>query len=289
MTGSSRFNSEDAAQGSYLPRAPATELKGSVFTLTVLRLLSTNLDAVEKELKDHLAQAPRFFLNAPLVIDINAVKERSDLDFQILGDVLRQLNLIPVGVRNGTVALNARAVEAGFAVMRGGVGQDLPVKPGPAKQEPSPGSRPEAPVAAVEKPVAVEPPPAPEPATAPPVTDAPSATVPVAKSKIIDQPIRSGQQVYAPDGDLIVLAAVNAGAEIIADGNIHVYAPMRGRALAGVKGDNNARIFCHSMEAELVAIAGHYQVFEDKVPQPVYQRPVHVHLDDGRLIISPLN
>ena len=97
-------------------------------------------------------------------------------------------------------------------------------------------------------------------------------------SLIIDRPLRSGQQVYAKGGDLIILAAVNPGAEVIADGNIHVYAPLRGRALAGARGNAEARILTTVFAAELVSIAGIYRTFEEGVPQKLANQPVQVKL-----------
>jgi len=107
-------------------------------------------------------------------------------------------------------------------------------------------------------------------------------------TRMVTQPIRSGQRIYARGGDLIILAAVNAGAEVMADGNIHIYAPLRGRALAGVQGDQDARIFCHCMEAELIAIAGSYRFFEDNVPKEIYQKSVQIRLRGEQLDIVPI-
>ena len=101
--------------------------------------------------------------------------------------------------------------------------------------------------------------------------------------------VRTGQQVYAEDGDLIVTGAVSQGAELIADGNIHIYAPMRGRALAGAKGDTSARIFIHSMQAELVSIAGIYRNFEQDLPDHLHKQPVQILLQDNRLVISAID
>lgn len=98
---------------------------------------------------------------------------------------------------------------------------------------------------------------------------------------IIDRPLRSGQQVYARGGDLVVLAAVNAGAEVIADGSIHIYAPLRGRALAGASGETGARIFTTRFEAELVSIAGVYRTFEAGIPDALARKPVQVQLGDA--------
>ena len=130
----------------------------------------------------------------------------------------------------------------------------------------------EAPVKAAPPP---PPPPAPPPAPAAVVPPPPPPAVPV---RILDKPLRSGQQVYARGGDLVVLAAVNPGAEVIADGSIHVYAPLRGRALAGASGQTDARIFTTRFEAELVSIAGIYRTFASGVPDGLGGRPVHVQL-----------
>ena len=111
--------------------------------------------------------------------------------------------------------------------------------------------------------------------------------IPVSANMLVTTPVRSGQQLYAPGGDLIVLAPVSAGAEILADGNIHVYAPLRGRALAGVKGDTEARVFCQSLEAELISIAGSYKVNED-LRGELWKKPIKAHLSNDQLIIDPL-
>lgn len=108
------------------------------------------------------------------------------------------------------------------------------------------------------------------------------------RSKIHTQPVRSGQQIYAPDGDLILLGPISAGAEVLADGNIHVYGPLRGRVLAGIKGDTKARIFCQSLEAELVAVAGHYRVLEEP-DMDMRGKFVQIYLSEDRLIIEPLS
>lgn len=115
------------------------------------------------------------------------------------------------------------------------------------------------------------------------------ATVISNPTVLISTPVRTGQQVYAENGDLIVTGIVSQGAELIADGNIHIYAPMRGRALAGAKGDTNARIFIHSMQAELVSVAGIYRNFEQDLPDHLHKKPVQVSLQDNRLVISAID
>ena len=106
---------------------------------------------------------------------------------------------------------------------------------------------------------------------------------------LVSTPARTGQQVYAENADLIVTGAVSQGAELIADGNIHVYAPMRGRALAGAGGNRNARIFIHSMQAELVSVAGIYRNFEQDLPDHLHKKPVQISLQDDRLVISAID
>ena len=104
----------------------------------------------------------------------------------------------------------------------------------------------------------------------------------------VSEPVRTGQQVYAENADLIVTGMVSEGAELIADGNIHVYAPMRGRALAGAAGRRDARIFIQSMQAELVSVAGIYRNFEQRLPEHLYRKPVQIFLQDDRLVIAAI-
>jgi septum site-determining protein MinC len=108
-----------------------------------------------------------------------------------------------------------------------------------------------------------------------------------ALTKIIDQPVRSGQRIYAPGGDLIVIAQVSPGAEIMADGNIHVYGALKGRALAGVQGNLDARIYCTDLQAQLIAIGGHYRTSEDE-DVALQGRLVQVYLKDDSLTVDPL-
>jgi septum site-determining protein MinC len=111
---------------------------------------------------------------------------------------------------------------------------------------------------------------------------------PIKRNRLITQPVRSGQQIYAPDGDLILLGPISEGAEVLADGNIHIYGTLRGRALAGVKGNVEARIFCQDLKAQLLSIAGCYRVLE-QLEADVRGKPVHVRLKDDSLVIEPLS
>ena len=248
--------------------SPALEIKGSMFTLPVLRLHSSDMELIAKDLSQRLAQHLRFFEHAPVVIELDHLDDQANcLDLPALCVLLRQAHLVPVGVRQASPEQAKAAIDAGLAVLKGGGA--------------SPRSEPAAPASQTNSQTK---------ATAAPSTKAEivSPRAEAIPAKVIRQPVRSGQQIYARGGDLIVLAAVNAGAEVIADGNIHVYAPLRGRALAGVQGDTNASIFTQSMEAELVAIAGNYQVFEDGRAKDIHARAVRIFLDDTHIKVSPL-
>ncbi len=194
---------------------------------------------------------------------------RPDLDFPALVRLLKELALVPVGVRHATPAQQEAAVEAGFAVVKGGGVRELPAAPEPNGAT---GAKAEEP----REPEKIQTPP-------PKLLQVTESSDSVIRAKTVYRPVRSGQQIYATNRDLVVLAAVNAGAEVVADGDVHIYGPLRGRALAGAKGDRQARIFCQSMVAELVAIAGHYQVSDESVPREVRGRAVQIYLDGENL------
>lgn len=250
---------------------PGAEIKASAFTFTVVRLLSNELGNIEHDVRDKISTGPRFFANAPVIVDLEHVRDsESDLDFSALARLLKRLTLVPVGVRHATPAQQEAAVDAGLAIVKGGRIRDLPT--GPERQAASSDKAGE--------PQISEPTPSPPKLSCSTESSDSNSTV---RAKIVHRPVRSGQQIYAKDGDLIILGAVNAGAEVVSDGNVHIYGPLRGRALAGVQGDCQARIFCQSMAAELVAIAGRYQMLDETVPQEVRGRAVQVYLDGEKL------
>lgn len=222
---------------------PPFELKGSLFTLTVLHLFQMDQAAIERHLAEKVKQAPGFFNNTPVVIDLDGVADSPEgLDFNGLYELLRAHGMVPVGMRNGTPMQQAAARLAG-----------LPALP---ENRANGGKKPDKPE-------------------------------PAARSRMVNHPVRSGQQIYAPDGDLILLGPVSAGAEVIADGNIHIYGALRGRALAGVRGAADTRIFCQSLEAELVSIAGCYRISEQLDPAD-RGKAVQIRLMEDRLIIEHL-
>ncbi len=262
--------------------APAPfELKSARLSAVALVLRTTDLALLADAMSAQFGGSPELFAHDPVVIDLSAVADDSlPLDFAALGSLLRQHRLLPVAVRAGTTLQLEAALQAGLG--------EAPVAESPARApEPVVAAEP-AVVPAVEQaadPVAVEAtPPEPAPAVAP----APAAPVFV-PTLVVDKPLRSGQQVYAKGGDLIVMAAVNFGAEVLADGNIHVYGPLRGKAVAGVKGNSHARIISTCMEPELVSIAGTYRTTDNPLPADVVGKPAQIRLDDGRLVFEPLS
>jgi len=240
----------------------AVELKAAAFTLPVIRLFNTDMDAVAEHLDPKVDQAPEFFRNTPVVVDLSALPPSAgDIQFPLLVGLLRGYGMIPVGVRGGNAAQNRAAEVMELAIM----GE-----------------------ATIRNPKQVVVGPEPKPPTQ--ATEQASKTVKPSSGrtfKLVTQPVRSGQQVYATGGDLSVVGPVSAGAELLADGNIHVYGPLRGRAMAGMNGDAEARIFCQSLAAELVSVAGRYRVSE-RIPDTLKGIPVQIFLDQEILRIEKL-
>ncbi len=291
-------------------RPMAIDLKGSVFTLPVLCLKVTDLIKIENDLKERLSKSPQFFKNAPIVVDLGSIKERADeFNFLKFATLLRNLHLVPVGVQHGTKIQHESAKWAGFAELKGGTIQALPTATsldkntisGTSTPAETTKNNPQATQQNNEQTQSMAGTSSSE-TTPETMSETTSDTLPKNKAstysiksiesapatRIIRQTVRSGQRIYHQGGDLVLLAAVNAGAEVIADGNIHVYAPLRGRALAGGRGNTEAGIFCLHMEAELIAIAGQYRVFENKVPAEMLGKSVQIFLEGEKIIIASL-
>lgn len=256
------------------PGQQAFKLKGTAPALTLLYMLTEDLDAVERQLADHLRQMPQFFLYAPIVVDLTEIAS-GRVDLGRLAELLRRHKLVPVAVRNPTDSQQVLAVSAGWAVLQSGLtspkrGSAPGATPAKRESEGAPGAaeagaEPEASEAGAE----------------------PEAPEPFLPGLTLRTPVRSGQVIHAVGGDLVVLAPVSSGAEIIADGNIHVYAPLRGRALAGARGNSDVSIFCQSLEAEFLSIAGRY-VMADQIPAKQRGKPARVHLSKDELLITSL-
>jgi septum site-determining protein MinC len=279
----------DTASSRQPPRA--FRLKGTAPALTLLYMLTEDLDAVEKQLSDHLRLMPQFFLYAPMLVDLTELGNRR-IDLAGLADLLRKHRLVPVAVRNPTDAQQVQAVAAGWAVLQSGLA--APRKPRPNLINPGvtdpgagdPGSSdsapaPESAAGAPEANAAISP-----EGTAEATAQSESNEPPL-PGLTVRTPVRSGQVIHAVGGDLVVLAPVSSGAELIADGSIHVYAPLRGKALAGAQGASDVSIFCLGLEAEFISIAGRYLMAE-QIPKEQRGKPVRAHLDGDTLLLTTM-
>lgn len=234
------------------------EIRNARLPVVHMVLRSTDTPRLLQDLQQRFGDIPDFFDQDPLLVDLSAVQDAPDVpDFPQLMSHWRQHHLVPLFFHGGHDAQRQAAMSAGLQ----------PVDDSSLAPE----------------------------RTASQVTAAPpnAASVTAPPALVIDRPLRSGQQVYAKGRDLIVLAMVNAGAEVIADGHIHVYAPLRGKAIAGARGQADARIFAQSLEAELISIAGVYRTSDIPLPDTVRAKPAQVRLhssgDGDRLLIEPIS
>jgi septum site-determining protein MinC len=277
---------EGKQAGKLTPRAQEVfELKSASLSLLALVLKTSDLSALATEFKQRLGATPEAFNLDPLLIDFSqlpqteAVEPAADaaktaqaelglgapedqdagIDLPALLALLREYRMQPVAVVGAGPSLLARAQALGLAEA-----PDLGVV--------APRSEPRIETVEVVREVEV-------------LREVPGEA---AKTLVIDKPLRSGQQVYAKGADLVVMALVNHGAEVIADGHIHVYAPLRGKAIAGARGNTEARIFAASMEAELIAIAGIYRTTENPLPDNVLGKPAQIRLEGEKLVMEPL-
>ena len=224
-------------------------VQGAVFTVMVVRAENLREPTFEPELAQQVRRSPRFFLNAPVVLDLRGVAEFTrEAEFVEAREILRRHTLTLIGIQNAQSAQVDAAAGAGLASFAPNATQ--PNRPRPIE-------------------------------AAPGAASASGAT----KSRLVTEPVRSGTQIYARGADLVIIAPVSPGAEIMADGNIHVYGALRGRALAGANGDVDARIFCSRLEAELVSIAGNYLV-SDQLPPEQRGLSVQIALVNDRLTIE---
>jgi septum site-determining protein MinC len=243
--------------------APALELKTTRLAGIQVILNSAEHAALNTHLTTLFAATPDFFGGEAAVFECGRLPaDAASPDWAWLAQELRSRGLNPFAVQNASPALAASAVQAGLLVLNDAAPAGATVE---ARPEPDAEAEVEAP--------------------AEPSPEIPART----PTRVIDKPLRSGQRVYAAGGDIVVLAAVNPGAEVIADGSIHVYAPLKGRALAGARGDTSARIFTTHLEAELVSIAGVYRTFDTALDVALARKPAQIRLADAsQIIIEPL-
>jgi septum site-determining protein MinC len=269
--------SDNAQRASVAP----FQVRGRFFTAIVLQMAHAPDAAFFDAVDTMLRQTPHFYANAPFVLDLDRAEDIGPtFDFVGLARELRNRKVTLIGVQNGSIEQNKAALHAGLITLPSGTdvlpdsrkpqgaskGHDT-AKPDPAINE--------------NKKHQDSSPPEPKP------RQAPVAAYSSATSLLVTEPVRSGQQIFAERGDLVIVASVSPGAELIARGNIHVYGALRGRALAGVHGDNAARIFCETLDAELIAIAGLYKPSE-AIDASLRRRRVQAFLDDGTLCVEAL-
>ena len=239
------------------------DLKSASLPVVAVVLKTTDAAQFAADLAERVADDPGFFDNDPVLIDLAPVREAPEpIDFAAITGALRRHSTLPVAVRGGSATQMAAARALGLAAA-----PDAP----PARAE-----APTREVREVVREVVHE------------VEVVREVPMPGPGTVVVDKPLRSGQQVYARGADLVVMAVVSFGAEVIADGNIHVYAPLRGRAIAGARGNTEARIFSTCLEPQLVSIAGIYRTTETELPADVRGKPAQVRLDGEKLIIEPL-
>jgi septum site-determining protein MinC len=247
---------------------PAFDLKSANLPLIAVVLKTIDPAALAREVERRMRETPGFFEQDAVVIDLGQLYDRHDgipasvppgdleIDFPAVMAQLRRLHVMPVAVRGATPRQLRAARAAGLAE---------------ATEEP-----------------AGRPPAAAAPVVVQEIEVVREIQVPGPATMVIDRPLRSGQQVYARGADLIVMAAVNHGAEVIADGNVHVYAPLRGKAVAGARGNTEARIFTTCMQAELVSISGFYRTSEVALPPDIDSKPAKIRLVGQKLLIEAL-
>lgn len=248
----------------------ALEIKSAALTLIAVVLKTTDLAALARELDARVAHTPGLFEHEPVVIDLGAVRDVAEpVDFEALIELLRRYDMLPIAAKRGGTDQMLAALAAGLAAAPEGAPAAASAQ---ERAESRPTPQPEVMLTEVIREVVREVP----------------VPVPAATTLVLDKPLRSGQQVYARGGDLVVMAAVSFGAEVIADGNIHVYAPLRGRAIAGARGNTDARIFSTCMEPQLVAIAGTYRTLEADLAADVFGKPAQVRLEGEKLVVEAL-
>lgn len=238
-------------------------LKGSVVTVIVIELYRYTADTFVEQLEQQIQRSPQLFDQAPVVISLEKFSVDESLpEFNLLLEQCRACGLLPVAFRDQGSRFLKNVQDTGLSLL-----------PRPASRGKTPPAAKTAPGPDTKQDMAIK-------------TEAKKKPS-IRPSKLVTRPVRSGQQIYADGADLIVLAAVNEGAEVLADGNIHIYGPLRGRALAGIRGDDKARIFCQKMDAELISIAGNF-LLSDALDEKVRRQPAHAFLQDDTLCVAAL-
>jgi septum site-determining protein MinC len=248
----------------------AGELKIGQVGIANLRVRDFDVPRLVAEMRERVERAPKLFERAAVVVDVGSLSRCPEVvEMRELLQGLCEAGVHPVALGFGTSAIECLAIELGLPLLAKFRAQ-YEADPACAAASPTPAET------------------VPSQQTVPASPVEPRRSSSSGHGSLLSQALRSGQQHYAQGGDLTICAAVSAGAEVIADGSIHVYGALRGRALAGAQGDESARIFCREFHAELVAIAGQYKVLDD-LPQGVRGRPAQVWLEDGKLHVAEMS
>ncbi len=253
------------------------ELKGGMYTFMSLKLHTADLNVIDERIAEKVQQAPGFFKDSPVVVDLSVIEssleEGESFDSADLFEKIRKHKLIPI-VASVSDKSSPFATSIALPLLEAGTKrQETDVKPADKKSDAESSDDEKTDLDTIDTEAELAP--------------AKEVEVITKAPMLIKRPVRSGQQVYSRDTDLIIMGQVGAGAEVLADQNIHVYGPLRGRALCGVSGSTSARIFCQSLEAELVSVAGNFRVFEE-IPADLHGKPVQIWWDKDRLNIEPL-
>jgi septum site-determining protein MinC len=270
-------------------KSPFFELRsGSVDTLLFV-VKTTDLDAMRAELTRRFEATPEFFANDVVAIDVRRLAENERVPLADIAQLLDSVRMRPVGVVAN--AQQAWAAESALPLLEARDRRGASAKSADEEAANAAATAP-ATTAATATPAAdlfsaADGTPATTAAVEPAPAAEPVRLATSSQTMVVDKPLRSGQRIYAK-GDLVVLGLVSYGAEVIAEGNIHIYAPLRGRALAGVQGNHDARIFCTCLEPELISIAGIYRTTENPLPADVLGKPVQIWLEEEKLMIEPL-
>ena len=247
--------------------AQAGELKFGQVGIANLRVRTLDVAQLASEMRGRVKRAPNLFERAAVVLDFGGLSNTPSLeDASALVAGLREAGVLPVALAYGTKEVEALSQQLGLPLLAKFRAQY-------ERADASADAAPTTPAASA-------------PAASPAVAAAPATAA--SPGMIQTAPVRSGQQVYAEQRDLTVLTTVGAGAEVLADGSIHIYGALRGRALAGAQGNVEARIFCREFHAELVAVAGQYKVLED-IPATLRGKPVQVWLEHGQIKLAALD
>ncbi len=235
----------------------AIALKGEMAMQSILHIHTTDIQEILQALEKKRDEAPQLFLNSPLVVDCKAVIPQTlSLDYAALHLGLRELGFVPVGIRHVKPETTELMIATGWVLLRDSTARQMELKSQVQEEQ-----REEA---ILEGDYVLE-----------------------SRTKVIKRPVRSGQQVYSAEGDIVVLAHTSAGSEVLADGSVHIYGKLGGRVLAGINGDRSARIFCQFLEPELISIAGQYQLFDD-AETSLRGQPAMISLNGDSLEIEPI-